>query len=329
MISKKAIPMWRSHACCLDTCRGAIPKLLACDKFAVSSLNDATGQFIKKHVPERVQELTDALFFVASTTESPFWGVHSTITCPVCHDASHLLIIDETFLVIINQLVLQLTELADSSSCDELTFRAATVTERSRAQLILTSLVFHTEFASLVTATKTEQCGPGCLLGYMLEIAVSFVVCHETSHQGPQSIGPSYYNRYLPGVLDAALRSGISLGDRDADAWAKEFAADANAFAIMAVQGRRVYRDQLAQWSWMLISGVALALKAWDLVIQELCFGNETLYRNLLRTHPPSEQRLAHILLSAKVSVELGQLQGDIGWAQRVLHAVDDLHRGM
>jgi Zn-dependent protease with chaperone function len=138
----------------------------------------------------------------------------------------------------------------------------------------------------------------------------------------------SYVPHVGPAVAGAALY-GITLDEQQALSWAKELAADVNAFLIIVTDSLKAgLRDEVKEsWYRALIAGISLALKAWDLMLEESCYGNAYLSRGLLRTHPPARWRIEYLGRSSQAAQTLGVMSGDRLWADRVMDALDDLHQ--
>src|SRR5262249_38297598 len=131
-----------------------------------------------------------------------------------------------------------------------------------------------------------------------MTLAYLFMVIHETSHQGPQRRGASSYASHLPAACAAAGLFGVELDEVQALAWAKELAADLNAFTIISTDCLKYgppaeFRER---WARALVAGIALALKIWDLILREFCYGDKNIIRMLLRTHPPTDFRVTLIV---------------------------------
>lgn len=72
-------------------------------------------------------------------------------------------------------------------------------------------------------------------------------------------------------------------------------------------------------------AGAALAIKAWDLLIYERCYGNADYHKMIADGHPPARARIAHIIDYAMAAGRF-EIAGDERWASRMLDALDDLH---
>lgn len=283
---------------------------------------------VMTYAPTRFAEINNALF-EAMLAETPFWGVHECIRCsnPKCARELHVLLIDGQMLMVIDQVVRQLYDLIDST--DDLSFREARADERTRARRILSRLVFRTGNAPVRTDLPPTNQLPHCWLAEALRIGFTFMVVHETSHQGPQRMGADYIAPMVPTALAGAETMGLALSEAQAFAWAKELSADLNAFLIMAADARSAgikdeFRDD---WYRAFIAGVGLVFKCWDLIIEEKCYGEHLYGRKLLKTHPPARWRLTQITRKAESAQNLTVIDGDLKWAERLIGAIDELHR--
>jgi hypothetical protein len=157
--------------------------------------------------------------------------------------------------------------------------------------------------------------------------ALAFLVVHETTHQGPQTMGLDSYKMHIPGALEAAHRRKIALTKEQTIAWAKELGADVNAFLIMSNDRYQTrLPDAVREGTYRCVTaGVALALKAWDLLIYERCYGKADYHNMIVGGHPPARARIEHMLHYAMLAGRL-DVAGDEQWATRVIDALDDLH---
>jgi hypothetical protein len=317
-------------ACCQESRLARVPALLGGAE--ATELTHMMYHLVARYAPTRLVEV-DQTLFGAMIAETPFWGVYDHSRCinPACGRELHVLLIDAQMLQVIDQCVRQLYELVRCDTPDDLVFRPSTDDEKERARTILSRLVFRTGNAPLLTQEPPRDRMPHFWLAEALCIGFAFMVVHETSHQGPQqSLGGDYLAQYLPSVLSDAELVGVTLRPEDVVAWAKEFASDLNAFNIMATAALRAgvrEAERAESWYRAFLVGLVLVFKAWDLIIEEKCFGDARYSRRLLRTHPPARLRLDHVLRSALVMQQLGFVAGDATWASRVLDALEDLHR--
>lgn len=314
--------------CCRLSRRARIPVLLG-SRAEGTPLTPMLYDLIRKHAPSRIYEINQTLFG-AMVAETPFWGVYESFPCsnPDCERELHILLIDAQMIEVIDQLVRQLYNLIDGASND-LTFRSAKDEERSRARKILSGLVFRTGNAPVISHLPPSNQLPHFWLAEALCVGFAFMVVHETSHQGPQTLGTEFVSTSIPAALRGAAQIGVTLKQEQALAWAKELAADLNAFCIMVTDAQQsgLREERENDWYRAFIMGIALVLKAWDLIIEEKCYGEPQYHRRLLRTHPPARWRINHIAGNAEQLQRLGMFNGNTGWADRVLDALDDLHR--
>lgn len=277
-------------------------------------------------VPSRIYELHKCLFGVFNNQE-PFWGVHEKLTCGISGDELHVLFIDGQMITIIDQVVRQLYVLLDPACVDDLVFRKPTLLEQNKARKILARMVFRHP-VPLLKDLPPSSSPPYLWLTESMRLAYTFLVIHETSHQGPQeALGPALWGMHIPFAKASAKEIGIELSEKQAISWAKELYADLNAFLIISTaaysQIEEKFRDH---WSSALFSGVALALGVWDLILRECCYGNALLARRLIETHPPAHLRFKMFVKSALRGRDLGAYGGESVWAERILTAIEDLH---
>lgn len=314
-------------SCCQVSRRARIPVLLG-PQAEGSILTRMLYDLIRVYAPSRIHEINQTLFG-AMFADTPFWGVYESLPCSNsnCGRKLHVLLIDAQMLEVIDQLVRQLYDLIDDVS-DDLSFRPATPDERSRARKILSGLVFRTGNVPLISNVPPADRMPHFWLTEALRIGFTFMVVHETSHQGPQTLGTTYFSQYVPTAVAGARQLGLMLKQEHALAWAKELSADLNAFLIMAADTIRAgLREEIKNtWYRAFIAGIALVLKAWDLIINEKCYGEQQYHRRLLRTHPPARFRVNFITSKAEMAQSLTVIPGDTTWANRVLNVLDDLH---
>jgi hypothetical protein len=152
-------------------------------------------------------------------------------------------------------------------------------------------------------------------------------VVHETTHQGPQTMGLDSFRMHIPGALAAAHQHKIELTNEQIIAWAKELGADVNAFLIMSNDRRQTpLPDAVRDGTYRCVAaGAALALKAWDLLIYERCYGKADYHKMIVGGHPPARARIEHMLRYATAAGRVG-IAGDEQWANRIIDALDDLH---
>jgi hypothetical protein len=284
---------------------------------------------ISRYAPNRLYEIHQTLFGALSKDE-PFWGIYEKRACPVCGRELHVLFIDAQMIVVIDQLTRQLYDLVETASDDDLSFIKATGEQRARAREILSQTVFRTGKSPMIQTVPPPGQLPQAWLTEAMKLAYAFMVVHETSHQGPQAaLGDSHIMLQIGAAHSGAALYGITLSPNQAISWAKELAADSNAFLIMVADSRSSgLRDEIKDsWYRALIAGVALALKAWDLMLDEFCYGNAHLSRGLLRTHPPARWRIECLERNSQVARRFGLISGDRTWADRVMDALDDLYQ--
>jgi hypothetical protein len=273
-------------------------------------------------------DVVDQNLFCVFATDCPFWGVCDTFQCsnPRCNRTLRVMIIDAIMIHLLDQITQQLYELLDRAKPDDMIFRDPNTVEKERARRVLINLVFQTESEPRLLNIPS----PGEMHAYwiseVLANAQTFLVAHEASHQGPQSIGPTSYEMHVPGAISIGHQYRVILNQDQALAWAKELGADISAFSVMATDAfqprshpalaENVYRSVTA--------GVALALKAWDLAIEERCYGNSNLYKNVVAAHPPARARVDYLVNYARVAKTLGI--GDDVWAVRVLDVLGKLY---
>ena len=132
---------------------------------------------------------------------------------------------------------------------------------------------------------------------------------------------------HISSAIGAAHQHNIELSDEQTISWAKELGADVNAFIIMSTD--RIHArppDDVREGTYRCVTaGAALALKAWDLLIYERCYGNPIYHKMILAGHPPARARIEHMLGFAVAAGRL-DVTGDKQWAVRILDALDDLH---
>jgi hypothetical protein len=313
--------------CCIEARRARIPALLG-PVHEPSLFAPMLHDFVLRHAPTRLHEIHQTLFG-AMFKDEPFWGIHEKLNCPACGRELHVLLIDALMIMVIDQLTRQLYELVDTAAGDDVRFVSATRDQRARAGNILAQTVFRTGKAPLIKSSPSRRRMPQAWLTEAMTLAYVFMVIHETSHQGPQAaLGISSYAPHAGSAYAGAALYGITLDKNQALAWAKELSADVNAFLIIATDSRKAgLPDEVkASWHRALIAGISLALKAWDLMLEEFCYGNAYLSRSLLRTHPPARWRIEHLGRSSQMAQQLGMMSGDRIWADRVMDALDDLH---
>jgi hypothetical protein len=316
------------EACCVEARRARIPALLGPDCEA-SIFAPMLYDLVSRHTPNRLQEIHQTLFG-AMFRDEPFWGVYEKLLCPTCGRELHVLLIDAMMIVVVDQLTRQLYELMDTAAEDDVRFNEATAEQRVRAGKILSQTVFRTGNAPLIESTPLPGRMPQAWMTQSMTLAYVFMVIHETSHQGPPAaLGTSSYAPYIGPAYAGASLYGISLSEQEALAWAKELSADVNAFIIVVTDSLKAgLREEVkVAWYRALVAGISLALKAWDLMLDEFCYGNAYLSRSLLRTHPPARWRIELLARSSQVAQRLGVMSGDRIWADRVMDALDDLHK--
>jgi hypothetical protein len=284
---------------------------------------------VLQNTPTRLYEIHQTLFG-AMFKDEPFWGIYEKLSCPACGRELHVLLIDALMILVIDQLTRQLYDVMDTACGDDVRFIKATRDQRTRAGKILAQTVFRTGKAPLIQTVPLPSQMPQAWLTEAMRLAYVFMVIHETSHQGPQ--GARGVSSYAPDVGSAyagAASYGITLEENQALAWAKELSADVNAFLIIVTDSLKAGLREEVKSSWYraLIAGISLALKAWDLMLDEFCYGNAYLSRSLLRTHPPARWRIEHLGRISQVAQRLGMMPGDRLWADRVMDAIDDLHK--
>lgn len=277
--------------CCVESRHARIPALIGPRWTANPVFPYMLHEQIERHAPTRLVELTQTLFG-AMHAENPFWGIYEKIKCanPQCRRTLHVLLIDAQMITVVDQLVRQLYDLINPSLTADLTFKEPTPGQRSRAKKILSGLVFGTGSPPLITVMPPPGQMPHFHLAEAMTVAYAFMVVHETSHQGPQTMGPDFFIPALPGAFAGAAREGISLDRAQAEIWAREMSADGNAMLIMATDALKNELTGGVKQTWYrsFIGGIALALKAWELMITEISGGNRLIHRKMLQTHPPA-----------------------------------------
>ena len=316
--------------CCRNSRYARIPHLIGQHTESIEFTPMLYG-LLQSYAPSRIHEINQTLFGTM-ISETPFWGVYDRFECSnsACTRELHVLLIDAQMMQILDQLVRQLYALIEVDESTDLKFRLATEEEKRQARTILSRLVFRTGNAPMIFRELPRNQSPHIWLAEALCIAFVFMVIHETSHQGVQrALGMEYLLQYLPSVSAGAAQLGVTLTEQDQLAWAKELAADLNAFAIMATDARQsnIRQDAVNDWYRAFLVGLILVLKSWDLIIEERCYGDPRIYRRLLRTHPPARWRLDHIISCAETMLRLDIILGDNSWANRVLAALEDLHQ--
>ena len=274
--------------CCAETRRNRIPALLG-PNYVASEYSPLLHDLVRQYTPTRLHEISQTLFG-AMFKDEPFWGIYEKLNCPTCGRELHVLLIDALMIETVDQLTRQLYDLIDTTCEDDVNFKRAADEQRARAGKIMAHKVFRTGKAPLITSAPKPGRMPQAWLTQAMLLAYVFMVIHETSHQGPQAaLGIASYAPYLRSAHAGASLYGITLEDYHALAWAKELSADVNAFMIMVTDSQKAGLREEVNISWYraLIAGVSLAFKAWDLMLDEFCFGNAYLSRSLLKTHPP------------------------------------------
>jgi hypothetical protein len=317
------------ESCCVESRRARIPALIGPRWAADSLFPYMLHAQIERHAPTRLIELTKTLFG-AMYAENPFWGIYEKIECanPRCRRTLHILLIDAQMITVVDQLVRQLYDLVDESVTADLTFKEPTQAQRTRAKEIISGLVFHTGRPPLIRVTPPPGQMPHFYLAEAMTIAFAFMIVHETSHQGPQTMGPDFFIPLLPAAFAGAAREGISLDRAQAGIWAQEMAADTNAMLIMATDAVKngLAGDLRQAWYRSFIAGITLALKAWELIIAEISSQNRLIHRKLLQTHPPARWRIVHLTDLSANAQHLGIIEGDNSWTERILTALENLH---
>jgi hypothetical protein len=316
------------EVCCIQARRARISALLG-PMHEPSLFNPMLYDLVAKYTPSRLYEVNQTLFG-ALTTDEPFWGIYEKVDCPTCGRDLHVLLMDAQMIMVIDQLTRQLYDLLDTKCGDELRFVKATPDQRARAARILAHTVFRTGKSPMIHTLPAPGERTQAWLTEAMRLAYVFTIVHETSHQGPQSaLGASSFIPQVAPALAGAALYGLTLDSNQALCWAKELWADVNACLIIVADSLRSgLRDEARpQWYQALIAGVGLALKAWDLMLDEFCYGNAYLSRSLLRTHPPARWRIEYLTRSSQVWQRLGVISGDRLWADRIMDALGDLHQ--
>jgi hypothetical protein len=313
--------------CCAEARRARISALLG-PVHENSMFAPMLYNLVRKYTPTRLHEIHQTLFG-AMFTDEPFWGIYENLTCPGCGRELHVLLVDALMITVIDQMTRQLYDLMDTANGNEVTFMKATENQRARAAKILAQTVFRTGKAPLIQSIPAPGQMPQAWLTEAMTLAYVFMVIHETSHQGPQAaLGVSSFAPHVRSAHAGAALYGITLDERQALSWAKELSADVNAFLIIVTDSLNAgLRDEMkASWYRTLIAGISLALKTWDLMLNEFCYGNASIFRSLLGTHPPARYRIEYLGRSSQAAQRLGVMSGDRTWADRVMDALDDLH---
>lgn len=312
--------------CCVEARRARLPALLG-DRFHATVFPLMFIDILRIRAPTRLIEVRQTLFGVFETPKS-FWGVYDFSRCPACDRELHVLCLDAKMVTAIDQMVRQLYDLIDPTPTDDLVFRQATDDERSRAANILAAIVSGTPLTSPITKMPAPGVAPFAWLTEAMTLAYAFMVVHETSHQGPQRWDVLSYAHYLGAARHAAALLHVTLKDRQAEAWAKELHADQNAFLIMAtdIMQSGLRDDRRAHSDRALVAGIALALRSFDLMQRESCYGDPTVYRMLSNTHPPTSFRLIFLSRASQAAQRMRLIEGDRLWADRIVAALDDLH---
>lgn len=314
--------------CCRKSRYDRIPRLLGSGSYHATSKAPLMHRQVELYAPTRIYELNQTLFGVF-LTDCPFWGIYENFVCddPNCGRELHAILMDDILIETIDQMARQLYDLLDRTDPDDLVLRKATGAEKERARRVLTNLAFLTEAEPQITQMPPPGLRPDYWIAEAMCNALAFLVVHETTHQGPQTIGPDAYTMHIPGALDAADRHQIKLTDEQTIAWAKELGADVNAFLIMSIDRQQArLPDEVREGTYRCVTaGAALALKAWDLLIYERCYGNADYHKMVVAGHPPARARIRHMLSYAMAAGRL-DLTGDDQWATRIIDALDDLH---
>ena len=283
---------------------------------------------VELYAPTRLHEVNSTLFGVYRTG-CPFWGVCDTFVCdqPGCGRELHAILMDDILIETIDQITRQLYDLLDPTDQNDLFLRKATDAEKDRAQRMLRNLAFLTESEPQISTTPPPDRFPDYWVAETMCNALAFLVVHETTHLGQQTMGPEAFQMHIPAVIEIAQQDGIKLTKEQTISWARELGADVSAFLIMSIDRQQAaLPDAIREATYRCITtGAALALKAWDLLIYERCYGNPDYHKKIVDGHPPARARIAHIL---DYAIEAGRLKiaGDERWAARMLDALDDLH---
>jgi hypothetical protein len=314
--------------CCRRSRHDRIPRLLGAGTYDATNKAPLLYHQVEIYAPTRLYELQQTLFGVFRT-ECPFWGVYDTFPCdnPSCRRELHAILMDDILIETIDQMARQLYDLLDPTKPDDLLFRAATEAEKDRARRMLSNLAFVTGAEPQILTVPPPGQYPHYWVAEAMCNAMAFLVVHETTHQGPQTMGPDAYQMHIPGAIAASRRHNIQLTPEQAVSWAKELGADVNAYLIMSTDRQQAkLAEPVREGTYRCVTaGAALALKAWDLLIYERCYGNLEYHAMIVGGHPPARARIDHMLRYATAAGRL-DIGGDEQWAGRIVDALDDLH---
>ncbi|MDG4851354.1 MULTISPECIES: hypothetical protein [unclassified Mesorhizobium] len=314
--------------CCLKSRYDRIPRLLKSANYHVSDKVCLLHSLVEIYAPTRLYELCQTLFGVFAT-DCPFWGVCDTFLCdsPNCRRELHVILMDDILIETADQMARQLYDLVTITSPSDLAFRKATNAEKERARRMLTNLAFLTRSEpSIGNLPRTDQF-PDFWITETLCNALAFLVAHETTHLGKQK-SIDTYRLHIPGALEIARQNNIQLGEYQTIGWAKELDADVDALMIMSTDRLCAHLDEaMREGTYRCVTaGAALALKAWDLLMLERCYGKPQYQKMTADGHPPARARIAHVLRSARTLSDLHAVAGDDLWAIRIIDALEDLH---